>query len=400
MHSLLIADDEQLEREVLRLFVEDSHLEISRVLESASGTEAVKTCLLEKPDIVLMDINMPGMSGLEVLERIRVADKRCKVIISSAYGYFEYAKKAMQLGVLDFLVKPVKQEVLVAALNKAVDILDAEAEAADRLSRMAGMVESMGARVAADLAGGTVAEEDLYYLDSLGLRPDSAGATFHVRPAATWDARSGAEAAREARKLLSLLGLPPLCAVKDGGLLLVVFADPAGDLGAKSLRFLRSGLSDIQPGCRIGCGPAFDHIDAIRSSYAAARGEAGEPDAQPEAAPADRDIPSLIEKVQAYIEENYARKIGLDDIAEAVGSSKYHVCRVFKQGTGTTIVDYLVARRIGKAKELLKDGSHSIKQISALVGYSDPNYFTWTFKKREGISPVGYRYAEGGENLK
>jgi two-component system response regulator YesN len=75
-----------------------------------------------------------------------VADKRCKVIISSAYGYFEYAKKAMQLGVLDFLVKPVKQEVLVAALNKAVDILDAEAEAADRLSRMAGMVESMGAR--------------------------------------------------------------------------------------------------------------------------------------------------------------------------------------------------------------------------------------------------------------
>jgi hypothetical protein len=171
--------------------------------------------------------------------------------------------------------------------------------------------------------------------------------------------------------------------VKDGGLLLVVFADPAGDLGAKSLRFLRSGLSDIQPGCRIGCGPAFDHIDAIRSSYAAARGEAGEPDAQPEAAPADRDIPSLIEKVQAYIEENYARKIGLDD-SRAVGSSKYHVCRVFKQGRGPPRgLPGGPADRESQGA-LRTAATASTDQRLVVLG---PKLLHWTFKKREGISP-------------
>lgn len=116
-----------------------------------------------------------------------------------------------------------------------------------------------------------------------------------------------------------------------------------------------------------------------------------------EGAEQDRDMPREVEGICSFIQEHYQKRLTLDTIASEAGFSKYYVNRLFKQYMGTTVVDYLIQIRMKKAKELLRNETYSIKQISGMVGYSEPNYFTWTFKKMEGMSPLKFRYeqAEG-----
>ena len=103
-------------------------------------------------------------------------------------------------------------------------------------------------------------------------------------------------------------------------------------------------------------------------------------------------IPQEIQRICRYMEDNYNEKITLNSIAEQAGFSKYYISRLFKQYMGVTIIDYLIKIRLDKAKKLLVSGEYNIKQISYMVGYSDPNYFTWSFKKYLGISPIKYKY--------
>jgi YesN/AraC family two-component response regulator len=148
----------------------------------------------------------------------------------------------------------------------------------------------------------------------------------------------------------------------------------------------------------VGIGLPFEEISQIEESYNYARSAVGDVqtpwvEIKPEEA-TGHNVPNEIKKICDFIEDHYSKKINLDDIVEVAGFSKYYSSRLFKQHMGITIIDYLTQTRIDKAKMLLQEGTHSIKQISAMVGYSDPNYFTWTFKKIVGIAPVKYRYTQ------
>ncbi|MBQ6360362.1 MAG: AraC family transcriptional regulator [Lachnospiraceae bacterium] len=99
----------------------------------------------------------------------------------------------------------------------------------------------------------------------------------------------------------------------------------------------------------------------------------------------------LPEQVKRYIDEHYAEKLTLDDIADLFFVNKYHIVHVMKDAYGVSPIDYMVSRRIGEAQNLLNSTSLSIKEISETVGFTDKNHFTRTFKKRVGLSPLEYR---------
>ncbi|MBR0030736.1 MAG: response regulator [Treponema sp.] len=126
MYNLLLVDDEKLEREALTLFTKKSSLaaKFSAIEQCANGNELVKKVPEFKPDIIILDIKMPGLNGLEALQKLREDGSDAVVIISSAYNQFDFAVKAMQLGVINFLVKPVKEAVFVEALGQAVSVLE------------------------------------------------------------------------------------------------------------------------------------------------------------------------------------------------------------------------------------------------------------------------------------
>ena len=106
--KVLIVDDAMFMRKVIRKNLEECGF--VNIMEAADGEEALRIYEKELPDLVLLDITMPGMSGLEVLEQIRMEDDTSKVIMCSAVGQESMIQRAVTAGAEEFIVKPFRPE--------------------------------------------------------------------------------------------------------------------------------------------------------------------------------------------------------------------------------------------------------------------------------------------------
>ena len=126
MIRLLIADDEKLEREALAELVQ-RRFEREVVLEMAeNGRKAADTEVLWNADLILMDIEMPGMSGLDAARAVLAQRPSCRVIFVTAYSLFQYAHEAVHLGACDYLLKPVDPDELEASIRRAIRQIETE----------------------------------------------------------------------------------------------------------------------------------------------------------------------------------------------------------------------------------------------------------------------------------
>lgn len=118
MIKLLIADDERIIRETISTLIDWDSLGIHLIGLAQNGFEAYNIILDESPDIVLTDIKMPGLTGLELIQKIYEINKKTQFIILSGYGEFEYAKTAMEYGVRHYLLKPCNEEQIIRSINE------------------------------------------------------------------------------------------------------------------------------------------------------------------------------------------------------------------------------------------------------------------------------------------
>lgn len=96
-------------------------------------------------------------------------------------------------------------------------------------------------------------------------------------------------------------------------------------------------------------------------------------------------------KVKNHLDEHYIEKITLDDLEEKFFINKYYLLKIFKETYGTTVSSYLIAKRITRAKQLLRFTAMTIDEVGCAVGMDGAGYFSRMFKKAEGISPKEYR---------
>ena len=110
----------------------------------------------------------------------------------------------------------------------------------------------------------------------------------------------------------------------------------------------------------------------------------------PENATLSRKRMELVE-IKNYLDEHYTEKIVLDDLADRFFINKFYLSKIFKETYGTTINNYVIERRITRAKQLLRFTSKTIDEVGIEVGMDSANYFSRAFHKVEGISPSEYR---------
>ena len=131
MYKVVVVEDESMVRKGIILTIDWSALDCVVVGDAANGEEGVELVDRLKPDIVVSDVKMPRMDGVEMIEQLRKQGCKAKFIILTAYSDFKYAQSALRLGVSDYLLKPLKDGELEGAVRKILSVVEVGATQAE-----------------------------------------------------------------------------------------------------------------------------------------------------------------------------------------------------------------------------------------------------------------------------
>ena len=120
MFRILIADDEGIMRESIRNTIQSNFASDCEVQTVRTGREVVEQCATFRPDIAFVDIQMPGLSGIQAIQEVRKTDPSILFIIITAYDRFSYAQEAVNLGVMEYITKPVTKKKIVDVCVRAM----------------------------------------------------------------------------------------------------------------------------------------------------------------------------------------------------------------------------------------------------------------------------------------
>ncbi len=418
MYQALVVDDEKEIREGLAAW-DWGALPVKVVGSCAHGLEALRFLASTPVDFLLTDIRMPFMDGIELMEVVSHRYPFIRTIVLSGYSEFEYARRAMQLGAADYLLKPVSSQDMAATVGRLIARMDAEKQLEHRRAvlerrarqlapelRRAFLDALFGAAIPAEeLEQGGVASEVLLDGNAFAaaiVRMDGPAPQSQDMDALAFSLDSILERSWDER------GLGYHQARRDAVQAVLLSKD-----GADSERFerLQAHLLKYRSLFRatfsIVVGPTVPSPSLLHRSLAAARQRAdaapasavtrcpaesldsGAPRAAAGAAPARLDS-ALLRKAKQFMQENYTRTITLKDVADHVYVSPGYLSALFK-ANDETFLKALTALRVDRARELLADPSLKIYEIVGMVGYSDAAYFTEVFKRQTGITPIEYR---------
>lgn len=128
MYKIMLADDEGIVIESLKHIIKKNFGESCEIRSAKTGRAVIELAEEFRPDIAFMDIQMPGINGIEAMKEIKKFNSSTIFIVMSAYDKFVYAKEAINLGVMEYLTKPANKDKIVAVIEKAIKIIDREKE--------------------------------------------------------------------------------------------------------------------------------------------------------------------------------------------------------------------------------------------------------------------------------
>ncbi len=421
MYKLLLADDEGIVTDSLRFIIEKKFPDKFEIEIAKTGRQVIEMAEVFRPDIAFMDIQMPGINGIEAMKELRQSNPSIVLIIMSAYDKFEYAREAINLNVLDYLNKPFNKDMIADVLKRAIAKIDELREKRSNELLIREKMESVIPMIETGFIYSILFQENYgneadKYRSLLSI-DENKGFMIVIEARGENDKEdtgpvgAGIRIQPKYERIRELIKGSLNCIV--GPLLsnkiicFISIKDDSQD-NSESESFLEKAkkLSDelsekTGTEFRIGIGPARP-LRSLYESYSLALDALGFSEGQIVHA---NDLPrghrssgdtnkkgeSTAQTAKRYIEENYVKDISLDDVAGYVEVSPFYLSRTFKEETGETFMEYLTSLRMKKAMELMKDPDYSIKDICTAVGYSDPNYFSRIFKKSEGLTPTEYR---------
>ncbi len=408
--KVFLVDDEIVVREGIRESFPWEETPYVLVGEAPDGEMALPMIRDTNPDIVITDIRMPFMDGIELCRIMRAQMPWIGVVVLSGYDEFEYARQCIQLGVREYLLKPINSEALKGALDKVSSQLEAERNTFEHAASLRARMESGGKLVKEKLVGSLfnneAAEEDApEVLRQLSAMGGAVPAPFYTVIDAAFTPISEGQAV--ASELSEGTGGTVLPSPGRVGTRFLISGETAEDVEERAYSFATTLVRELEhtgaTEIRAGIGEIVGKPEEIFRSFKTARHirhllvertdetsiilgvrEMGEP--------ADEKTPAVISEAKLYMSLHFTNpNLMLQDVAKAVSMSGSRFSTVFSQQTGQTFTEYLMYLRLSKAKELLRTTNERSSQIAREVGYNDSHYFSYIFKKNIGITPSEYR---------
>ncbi len=407
--KVFLVDDEIVIREGIRESFPWDETPYELVGEAPDGEMALPMIRDTNPDIVITDIKMPFMDGLELCKVLRVQMPWIGIIVLSGYDEFEYARQCIQLGVREYLLKPISSNDLKEALDKIGSQIKEERKSLEHASSLRARMGNDGKFLKEKLIGSLFSDEAapedaenvLKQLASMGCHVPAP--FYTVIDAAFEPTATGQDAVIILAESNNGMVHP---SPGRAGTRLLVLGDSLEDTEEKAYSLASSLVQELErAGCseiRIGIGDIVEAPEQIIQSFKAARhirhllverkDEGALILGTREMGDVNEDMPSVINDARLYMSQHFADpNLMLPDVAKAVNMSKSRFSAVFSQYTGQTFTEYLIQLRLNRAKELLKTTNYKNSQIAQETGYNDSHYFSYIFKKNIGMTPSEYR---------
>ena len=397
MWKVMIADDEPKIRRGLRTTIERIRPDMKVVAEAEDGETALALVQSEKPDILLIDVRMPFLNGLELIEKINGVFSDCIIIVVSGHDEFQYAQRALQLKVFEYVLKPVPQEVLASVLARAEDSLAGTraqrqylAWAHDQLERNLPLLREQFLRdwVRGQLSAVEITEQAQFL--SVQTSGPAAMALIHVVDHSIATAASGERERRLALYAVRSVAEDAFAAFTP----LWVFNDDRDDIVV--LCGCSAGKAWVEAAARIEQRVVPSLCQALIVAHATVQeARQGVPEAYEalSAEVAERGSHrALVVLAQRYLDAHYGEPtLALEEVASSAQISPGYLSRLLKLETGFSFVDYLTRVRINKAVQMMNDPAVKVYEVAEAVGYQSQHYFSRAFKRVFGRPPMEYR---------
>ena len=416
LYTVVVADDEDELREAVCTMIPWEDYGFCLVGSASNGLDALQLVEKHEPDLLLTDIRMPFISGIELARQVREVRPATNIAFLSGYDDFEYAKQAIQYNIISYMLKPLTMEGLGKELRTIRQKIDAQfamfrqtAPKAAGPDLRAAMLMPLVLDDYAELEGSAQAEA---YARQCGLLRDVEDCPSYTVMVSTLLEEDGtnctepsfvASVDRLAAKYLRgvsffasgkvisvLLGNP-----SDFEEYLHILADEIPQMAARVLG----------KRCRIGVSRTVNALGALHGAYREAmealrQGDRTESGAQfiSDLEPSVKGGSLLCKRALDALDQHYMEAdLSLVSLSGMLDVSPNHLSACIKKYTGETFINILIRKRMEAARELLAASNLKIQEISQRCGYTDQHYFSYCFKKYCGESPNAMRRRLGTE---
>lgn len=409
-YKVFLVEDEIIAREGIRDAIDWAAAGYQFCGEASDGEIALPIIRERRPDIVITDIKMPFMDGLQLCRILKETLPTTKIMILSGHDEFRYAQEAIQIGVTEYLLKPIVAQDLLAALRKIAVQIDQERQAREQLDALQAQMSHhqpvLRERCLLDLVAGSSSTTD-FMEQALSLEIDLLAPWYQVLVMHAMPPSSIAEPLYAIYQQIdaivaAILGKSrSVVAFKHGmeDTIVIVKGTTRVDVTQQTdglAAALRQRMAE-QIGCRamIGSGDPTERLSLISQSFSQALAQISSFEPPAEVGPSDQEHlhgGAIIMKARAYIDANYADPaMSLSQAAAHVLLSPTYFSAVFRREVGETFIDYLTHVRMRKAIELLRSTSLTASEIAYRIGYQNPRYFYSLFRKLVGQPPNEFR---------
>lgn len=403
MKLLIIDDEPKIRRGLYRHFMAgEFRFEAIETAENAYSA-FVKARKLQ-PDIILADICMPGMSGLEFIEQISLEMGHVRTIVISGHDDFAYAQQAIRCGVRDYVLKPIDLEKLDALLERVCRDIRAQNQQAQHVAFALNYVDRSKATLISDLCNKIIRQE--IGKDAMEREAALVGVTI-PNPAGLLMIRAVSKSPDDAGEWdMELLSYAienianEICSKIEGRLF---FTDSRNNTLMLFPYHVQIDYAQMQDElCRameicLGYEIRADFA-LVADTYAQLPGAYKEMYRRLSHV---NEYSQIVIDAKNYIERNYFREdLTLSAVADAIQASASYLSRLMQRQLGMSFVDYLTDYRMKKAAVLLDSYEKDIKlyEISQKLGFSSQHYFSRVFTRHYGMSPMQYRMRGGGKH--
>ncbi len=354
MYDVLIVDDDKTTRYMLKRFKKWDSYGFNIFDEANDGNEALRKLSDHHYDLLLTDITMPGMDGIELLKELNILQWDICVVFLSTHSDFNYAKQGIRWGVFDYMTKPIEELILAETLQRVKEHLD----------------EKSTRRLGAENSSIREVLKQFY--------PSS-----YVKTLTALLLTGSPSVTQEAHKILDDMGLA------------------LGDDPINVARMVQNIMAEVKQGIY----SVFPWLEKIENDELENVTETGNDIDEITDRFLDfcHQMQAVIKKYELhqtdgivkrtcnYVIDHVEASITLDMVANEINVSKDYIGKLFKQKTEYNFHDYVTRIKMEHAKYLLRTGEYKNYEISEKLGYKTVDYFSQLFKEYSGYTPRMFR---------